>query len=84
MSSTPDDLKPGLPFSLVNKLDGLSKKMIPLDADRVMKLAERTTGLSDWGEGGFRQRLEASVDGLNAANLNTTGLLAARYMGSSD
>ena len=80
MSSTPDDLKPGLPFSLVNKLDGLSKKMIPLDADRVMKLAERTTGLSDWGEGGFRQRLEASVDGLNAANLNTTGLLAARYV----
>jgi hypothetical protein len=80
MSETPDDLKPGLPFSLVNKLDGLSKKMIPIDAERVMKLAERTTGLSDWGDGGFRKRLEATVDGLNQANLNTTGLFGARYV----
>ena len=32
MSATPDDLKPGLPFSLVNKLDVLSKKMIPIEA----------------------------------------------------
>jgi hypothetical protein len=80
MSETPDELKPGLPFSLVNKLDGLSKKMIPIDAERVMKLAERTTGLSDWGEGGFRQRLDATVAGLNEANLNTTGLFGARYV----
>ncbi|MGB5525111.1 MAG: hypothetical protein WBM96_21250, partial [Polyangiales bacterium] len=74
MSETPDDLKPGLPFSLVNKLDGLSKKMIPIDSERVMKLAQRTTGLDDWGEGGFRARLDAAVDGLNDAGLNTTGL----------
>ena len=80
MSETPDDLKPGLPFSLVNKLDGLSKKMIPIDATRAMKMAERTTGLSDWGEGGFQQRLKGTVDGLNAANLNTTGLFGARYV----
>jgi hypothetical protein len=79
MSETPDDLKPSLPFSLVNKLDGLSQKMIPLDSERVMKMAERTTGLDDWGGGGFRGRLDAAVDGLNAANLNTTGLLGARY-----
>jgi hypothetical protein len=80
MSETPDDLKPGLPFSLVNKLDGLSKKMIPIDATRAMKMAERTTGLSDWGGGGFEQRLQGTVDGLNAANLNTTGLFGARYV----
>ena len=80
MSETPDDLKPGLPFSLVNKLDGLSKKMIPIDSDRVMKMAERTTGLDDWGNGGFRARLDASVDGLNDAGLNTTGLFGARYV----
>ncbi|MBT8467335.1 MAG: sulfotransferase [Deltaproteobacteria bacterium] len=80
MSETPDDLKPGLPFSLVNKLDGLSKKMIPIDSDRVMKMAERTTGLDDWGEGGFRARLDAAVDGLNDAGLNTTGLFGARYV----
>ena len=60
MSQTPADLKPGLPFSLVNKLDGLSKKMIPIDAGRAMKMAERTTGLSDWGEGGFQQRLKVT------------------------
>ncbi|MGB5416328.1 MAG: sulfotransferase [Polyangiales bacterium] len=80
MSETPDDLKPGLPFSLVNKLDGLSKKMIPIDSERVMKLAQRTTGLDDWGEGGFRARLDAAVDGLNDAGLNTTGLFGARYV----
>ncbi len=80
MSATPDDLKPGLPFSLVNKLDVLSKKMIPIEAERVMKLAERTTGLSDWGDGGFQQRLDATVSGLNEARLNTTGLLGARYV----
>jgi len=80
MSETPDDLKPGLPFSLVNKLDGLSKKMIPIDSERVMKLAQRTTGLDDWGNGGFRARLDAAVDGVNDANLNTTGLFGARYV----
>jgi hypothetical protein len=80
MSETPEELKPGLPFSLVNKLDRLSQKMIPVEAERVMKLAERTTGLSDWGGGGFRQRLQETVDGLNAADLNTTGLLGARYV----
>ena len=80
MSETPSDLKPGLPFSLVNKLDGLSKKMIPINAERAMKMAERTTGLSDWGEGGFHQRLKETVDGLNHANLNTTGLFGARYV----
>ena len=80
MSETPDDLKPGLPFSLVNKLDGLSKKMIPIDSERAMKLAERTTGLDDWGEGGFRARLDSAVDGLNEAKLNTTGLFGARYV----
>jgi hypothetical protein len=80
MSETPPDLKPGLPFSLVNKLDRLSKKMIPIEVERVKRLAERTTGLSDWGDGGFEQRLRATVDGLNAAELNTTGLFGARYV----
>ena len=80
MSETPDDLKPGLPFSLVNKLDGLSKKMIPIDSERAMKLAQRTTGLDDWGDGGFRARLDSAVDGLNEARLNTTGLFGARYV----
>ncbi len=79
MSETPDDLKPSLPFSLVNKLDGLSKKMIPVDSERVMKMAERTSGLDDWGGGGFRSRLDATVAGFNESDLNTTGLLAARY-----
>lgn len=80
MSETPDELKPGFPFSLVNKLDIVSQKMIPIDASSAMKLAERTTGLSDWGEGGFRARLDAAVDGLNESDLNTTGLLGARYV----
>jgi len=80
MSETPDELKPGLPFSALNKLDRLSEKMIPIDSKRVMKMAQRTTGLDDWGNGGFRARLDAAVDGLNEANLNTTGLFGARYV----
>ncbi len=80
MSETPEDLKPGFPFSLVNKLDGLSKRLIPIDSERAMKLAERVTGLRDFGEGGFRSRLDSAVAGLNEANLNTTGLFAARYV----
>jgi hypothetical protein len=80
MSETPDDLKPGLPFSALNKLDRLSQKMIPIDSKRVMKMAQRTTGLDDWGNGGFRARLDAAVDGLNEAELNTTGLFGARYV----
>jgi len=80
MSETPPELKPGLPFSLVNKLDRLSQKMIPIDSDRALKMAERITGLKDWGEGGFRARLDAAVDGLNEANLNTTGLFGGRYV----
>jgi hypothetical protein len=80
MSETPDELKPGLPFSALNKLDRLSQKMIPIDSARVMKMAQRTTGLDDWGNGGFRARLDAAVEGLNDANLNTTGLFGARYV----
>jgi len=80
MSETPDELKPGLPFSALNKLDRLSQKMIPIDSKRAMKMAQRTTGLDDWGNGGFRARLDAAVEGLNDANLNTTGLFGARYV----
>ncbi|MGB5809953.1 MAG: sulfotransferase [Polyangiales bacterium] len=80
MSETPEDLKPGFPFSLVNKLDGLSKQLIPIDAERVMKLAERVTGLNDFGGGSFRSRLDSAVLGINEADLNTTGLLGARYL----
>lgn len=80
MSETPEELKPGFPFSLVNMLDGLSQQLMPIDAERVMKLAERVTGLDDYGGGSFRERLEAAVTGINEANLNTTGLLGARYV----
>ncbi len=80
MSETPEDLKPGFPFSLVNKLDRLSQKLIPIEAEREMKLAERVTGLSDFGDGGFKSRLDSAVAGLNEADLNTTGLLGARYV----
>ena len=80
MSETPEELKPGFPYSVVNMLDGLSKQLIPIDAERAMKLAERVTGLSDFGGGGFQSRLEGAVAGLNDADLNTTGLLGSRYV----
>ena len=80
MSETPEDLKPGFPFSLVNKLDVLSKELLPVDAERAMRLARLVTGLDDFGDDGFGGRLEAAVQGVNEADLNTTGLLGTRYV----
>ena len=80
MSVTPEELKPSFPFSLVNRLDGLSQRMIPIDGKRAMKLAERTTGLRDWGGGEFQRRLGTTIEGLSELDLNTTGLFGARYV----
>jgi len=80
VSETPSELKPSFPFSFLNRLDALSTQLIPIEAERALKLAARTTGLDDFGGGGFRSRLDAAVRGLNEADLNTTGLFGARYV----
>jgi hypothetical protein len=41
-------LEPTFPLSLVNLLgDPLRKRILPVDSERAMKLAERLTGLHD-------------------------------------
>ena len=78
MSVTPEELKPSFPFSLVNRLDKLSQRMIPIDGKRAMKLAERTTGLSDWGGGEFQRRLGTTIEGANVAQSGLTIRISTR------
>ncbi len=49
----------------------------PLDPHALLATAEDATGLSDWGEPGFRERFAVSVDAINAAGLDARGLRLA-------
>ena len=80
-SRTPKQLRPRFPFSAVNGLlDPVSEKLVPFTTDGIMKWAERTTGLEDWGEPGFVDRMESALEGLAEADLNSVGRFGARYV----
>lgn len=82
MSQAPTSLGPSFPLSLITLLgDPLRKQLIPLDASRAMKLAERLTGLDDYGHDGhgFRNRLDGAVDSMLRTDWNTLGRIALRY-----
>lgn len=80
MSETPKSLRPGFPFTWVNTLDPIREHLIRIDARTAMRLAERTTGLQDWGSDGLAERLEEAVDGIRAVDLSTTGRFGVRYV----
>lgn len=80
MTETPEALRPGFPFTWVNKLDPVRKQMIPINARSSMKLAERLTGLHDYGDDGFLNRFEEAIEGINETDLSTTGRFGARYV----
>ena len=48
MTETPESLRPGFPFTWVNKLDPLQERIIPIDARLSMKLAGRLAGPRDY------------------------------------
>jgi hypothetical protein len=80
MSRTPKSLRPKFPFSAINGLlSPVSEQLVPFTADGVMKWAERTTGLEDWGRSGFVDRLESALQGLAEADLNAVGRFGCRY-----
>ncbi|MGD8823554.1 MAG: sulfotransferase [Myxococcales bacterium] len=80
MTETPQALRPGFPFSWVNRLDPFRKALIPINAQSAKKLAERLTGLHDYGDDGFLERLDAAVSSIQEIDLSTTGRFGARYV----
>ena len=61
-------------------LDPVRKRILPIDADRAMQLAERLTGLRDYGDGNCRKRLEETVEALLQTDWNTLGHFGIRYI----
>lgn len=80
MTDTPKALRPGFPFSWVNQLDPFRKHLIPINARSSMKLAERLTGLHDYGDDGFIHRLEDAIESIREVDLSTTGRFGVRYV----
>ncbi|HSN83789.1 MAG TPA: sulfotransferase [Polyangiales bacterium] len=73
---------PSFPLSLVTLLDPLRKQLLPIDVERVMKMAERFTGLHDYGDadGSFRTRLEETIAVVRQTDWNTLGRFGVRYI----
>jgi hypothetical protein len=45
-----------------------------------MKLAERLTGLHDYGDAGFQHRFNEAIESINELDLHTTGRFGVRYV----
>jgi len=71
-----------LPIRLLNaagRLAGDGRPLVSLDPERMIRGAERQSGLSDWGPLPFRPALEALMESLeNDAQLNTFGRMMMR------
>jgi len=81
MSEARKSLGPAFPLSLVTLLgDPLRKQLLRVDEKRVMRLAERLTGLDDYGDGGFRRRLEETIETVLRTDWNTLGRFGLRYI----
>jgi len=80
MSETPAALRPGFPFTWVNKLDPIRSRLVPINADSAMRMAERLTGLGDWGDDGIRDRIADTIAGIREIDLSTTGRFGVRYV----
>ena len=76
-------MAPTFPLSMVNLLaDPVRKPLLRIDAERVMKLAERLTGLHDYADhdGSFRERLNQTIDAVRQTDWNTVGRFGIRYI----
>ncbi|MGB8224123.1 MAG: sulfotransferase [Polyangiales bacterium] len=83
MKQVPKSLRPRFPLSLVNLLgDPVRKPLLRVDAERVMRLAERLTGLRDYGDpdGAFRERLNQTIELVLRTDWNTVGRFGVRYI----
>ncbi len=82
MGDTPKSFRPSFPLSLVLLGDPLRKQILPIDAGRVTRLAERLTGLHDYADtdGSFRQRLDETIESVLQAEWNILGHFGLRYI----
>ena len=80
MSQAPKSLGPPFPLSLVMLGDPVRERLLRIDSKRVMKLAERLTGLHDYGDGDFRKRLDETITTLLRTDWNTLGRFGIRYI----
>lgn len=62
--------------------DPVRDRILRVDAERAMNLAERLTGLYDYGdsEGGFRERLNDTIESILRTDWNTVGRFGIRYI----
>jgi hypothetical protein len=63
-------------------LDPVRDRVLPIDSKRVMGLAQRLTGLRDYGDsdGGLRERLDETIDAVLQTDWNTLGRFGVRYI----
>jgi hypothetical protein len=72
---------PTFPLSVLTRVaDPLRRQLLPIDAKRAMKLAERLNGLRDYGGGGFQQRLEETIECALQTDWNALGRFGLRYI----
>ena len=81
LARMPKSLRPAFPLVPL-LIDPIRNQVFRVDAKRAMKLAERMTGLSDYGEHelGFRQRLDDTIADVVKTDWNTLGLFGIRYV----
>jgi hypothetical protein len=83
MGQSRKSMRPTFPLSMVNLLvDPVRKRVLRVDAERAMKLAERLTGLHDYADsdGGFRDRLNQTIEIMLRNDWNTVGRFGIRYI----
>ncbi|MEZ4287741.1 MAG: sulfotransferase [Polyangiales bacterium] len=71
------------PYNVVTFVgDPISPALLRFDVEPAMRWAERTTGLSDYGDDAdeFRQRVHETVQAANAVDWNTMGRFGVRYI----
>jgi hypothetical protein len=81
MSPAPKSLGPSFPLSVLARLaDPVRRPLLPIDAERAMRLAERLTGLHDYGDGDLRERLDQTIETLLRTDWNALGRFGIRYI----
>ena len=81
MRSSTKSIGPGFPLSVFTRLaDPVRRQLLPVDVDRVMKMAERLNGLDDYGDDDVRQRLEETLECVLETDWNALGRFALRYV----
>ncbi|MGB5368711.1 MAG: sulfotransferase [Polyangiales bacterium] len=74
-------LGPPFPISMFTRLaDPVRGQLIRVDADRVMRMAERLNGLDDYGDDHIRERLEETIECVLQTDWNALGRFALRYV----